>query len=86
MAVIAVIVYVPRTSVEWIGPPPVVIQTRGKTCIVQMKSSMAMLMMIGVSCGMVMLQNFCTPLAPSMVAASYKSTGMTCRPAIGSPM
>ncbi len=32
------------TSVAWIGPPPVVIHTRGKTCIVQMKSSKAMLM------------------------------------------
>ena len=29
------------------GPPPVVIQMRGNTCMVQMKSSMAMLMMIG---------------------------------------
>ena len=45
-------------SVAWIGPPPVVIQTSGNTCIVQMKSSSAMLMMIGISCGRVTCQNF----------------------------
>ena len=57
-------------SVAWIGPPPVVIQTSGKTCIVQMKSRSAMLIMIGISCGMVMYRNFCHSLAPSMPAAS----------------
>jgi len=52
------------------GPPPVVIQTSGKTCIVQMKSRSAMLMMIGFSWGSVTFHNCCGALAPSIVAAS----------------
>ena len=30
--------------------------------------------------GKVMLRNFANPLAPSMAAASYRSTGMVCKP------
>ena len=36
---------------------------------------------VGVSIGSVTLENFCQPLAPSIVAASYSSAGTPCRPA-----
>ena len=74
-------VYVLSTSVTLMGPPPVVIQISANCCVVQMKSSSAIEMMIGRSCGMVTLRNCWKPFAPSTVAASYRSRGMPCRPA-----
>jgi len=68
-------------SVVFNGPPPVVIQMRANCWVVQMKSSRAMLMTIGRSCGRVMNTNRCRGLAPSTLAASKRSVGIPWRPA-----
>src|SRR5437016_4814740 len=42
--------------------------------------------MVGESCGNVMCQNNCGAFPPSILAASYKLSGMDCRPARNTTM
>ena len=66
---------------EFTGPPPVMTYTGSKARKVQMASSRTIVAMTPRSAGMVMYQNFCSGVVPSMSAASYTSSGIAWSPA-----
>src|SRR5690606_12933224 len=65
------------------GPPvpPEITYIWSKTWKVPIMDITTMKKVVGFSIGRVMCQNCCQRLAPSIWAASYRSSGMSCRPA-----
>ncbi|MNN84700.1 hypothetical protein D3C81_2018940 [compost metagenome] len=65
-----------RTKVDFIGPPLVITCTEANTWKEAMIRVMAIRKLVGFRSGTVMERNRCSPVAPSISEASYKSLEM----------